>query len=150
MNRVRADLLIDSALFKRVTEYAHRAGLTPDEVFAQSAEALLLHIDCFTPSELDHLRMQAQCAALGYTDYRAFPSGRDACIARFAFTVAILADMLPEGYGERWCYANITQARAALAEWDGADDTEPQGWHRHPATGRRRPDGDASREHIAF
>jgi hypothetical protein len=34
----------------------------------------------------------------------------------------------------------------ALLGWDG--DGEPEGWYRHPASGRRRPDGDPAKEHV--
>lgn len=47
-----------------------------------------------------------------------------------------------------WCYqAEQSDAawRAALG-WDG--DGEPEGWYRHPDTGRRRPDGDPLREFV--
>jgi hypothetical protein len=149
MRQVRADLLIDANLLERVNEYAHRAGITPDEVFSHSAEVLLDAIERMTPIEREHLQMHALCDASGYSDYRVFASGRDACIGRFAFTVAILADMTPDGYSDRWCYPTIEQARSALEAWSGEHDTEPQGWHRHPTSGRRRPDGDAAREYIA-
>lgn len=59
------------------------------------------------------------------------------CIHRFMFTWAILAGMATWGYEDRWCYSSYAKARAALDAWDGADGTEPSGWHRHPATGRR-------------
>jgi hypothetical protein len=49
-------------------------------------------------------------------------------------------------YADRWCYVNRSKAEAAIAAWDGFG--EPQGWHRHPSTGRRRPDGDPEREYI--
>lgn len=49
-------------------------------------------------------------------------------------------------YEDRYCYANIAMAIAAMHAWDGRGD--PIGWHRHPKSGRRRPDGDASREYI--
>jgi len=35
--------------------------------------------------------------------------------------------------------------RAALV-WDG--EGEPEGWYRHLRTGRRRPGGDASKQHV--
>ncbi len=88
------------------------------------------------------------CAANGYTDYRAFPSGRDACIARIGLNYAILADLTPSWYGDRWCYHTYTLAWHALDAWTGDEDSEPQGWHRHPSSGRRRPDGDASKEYV--
>lgn len=51
------------------------------------------------------------------------------------------------GYLDRWCFGSRSLAEGALETWNGAGD--PVGWHRHPATGRRRPDGDPSREYIA-
>lgn len=51
-------------------------------------------------------------------------------------------------YDDRYCYATADQAIRALTEWDG--NGEPTDWHRHPHTGRRRPDGDAAREYIAW
>lgn len=55
-----------------------------------------------------------------------------------------------EGYNDRYCYQTDVLAINALRElsernWIG----EPEGWHRHPKTGRRRPDGDASREYVS-
>jgi hypothetical protein len=35
--------------------------------------------------------------------------------------------------------------RAALG-WDGKG--EPEGWYRHPQSGRRRPDGDPAKEFV--
>lgn len=46
-----------------------------------------------------------------------------------------------DGY---WQYQRATTALAAAEAWDGTG--EPDGWYRHPATGRRRPDGDPERE----
>lgn len=51
-------------------------------------------------------------------------------------------------FDDGWCYqAAQTDAawRAALG-WDGED--EPEGWYRHPETGRRRPDGIAAKEYV--
>lgn len=98
---------------------------------------------------LDEAAGLATCAANGYTDYRRFANGRDAAITRLMFTFAILADLTQWGYGERWCYHTYRDARAALDAWLGEDGTEPQGWHRHPDTGRRRENGDPSTEVIA-
>lgn len=53
------------------------------------------------------------------------------------------------GYFDRWCYADETGARAALNAFPEQPEPsyEPVGWHRHPLSGRRRPDGDPSREY---
>lgn len=51
-------------------------------------------------------------------------------------------------YEDRWCYADRAKAEAAMAAWDPLTQPEPEGWHRHPNSGRRRPEGDASKEYI--
>jgi hypothetical protein len=51
-------------------------------------------------------------------------------------------------YEDMWCY-QAEQAKAAWVAalgWDGEGD--PEGWYRHPASGRRRPGGDASKQHV--
>lgn len=53
------------------------------------------------------------------------------------FTHAIYSGMNLWGYEDRWCYKTYKDAKAALDAWDGAEGTEPTGWHRHPKTGRR-------------
>lgn len=82
----------------------------------------------------------------GYTDYVEFPNGNNACINRLMFTHAILSELTEIYHGDRWCYHSYEDAKAALDAWDG--EGEPNGWHRHPTTGRRRPDGEPSKEYI--
>ena len=64
------------------------------------------------------------------------------------FTHAIIWGYIGDtfGYEDRWCYHDKGVAIAAATAWDGTG--EPEGWHRHPATGRRRPDGDPSQEYV--
>ncbi len=69
------------------------------------------------------------------------------------YTSAIIigrADDYMIGYEDRWCYAkNPEHARQALREWLARGlEGEPDGWHRHPDSGRRRPDGDATKEYV--
>lgn len=68
----------------------------------------------------------------------------------FIFTSAIVT--VPGGnpsfYFERWCYHDKPTATAAAQAWLRDGGTEPTGWHRHPATGRRRPDGDPTKEYV--
>lgn len=54
----------------------------------------------------------------------------------------------PNGYDDRWCYKSPTAAWLAAVSWSPEATPEPEGWHRHPTTGRRRPDGDATKEYI--
>lgn len=82
----------------------------------------------------------AVIAENGYTDPVKLPDGRWAVTTRLAFTVAILAGIEENTYDDRWCYASHEKARQALLDWALNFDTqsEPAGWHRHPASGRRR------------
>jgi hypothetical protein len=52
----------------------------------------------------------------------------------------------PFGYDDCWDYPDAVAALAAMHAWDGQG--EPEGWHRHPTSGRRRPEGDPAREYV--
>jgi hypothetical protein len=82
----------------------------------------------------------------GYTDFTVQPNGQIVVINRLLYTHAILAGLDAHGYKDRWCYDSYEIAKNALSEWNG--EGEPKHWHRHPGTGRRRPDGDATLEYI--
>jgi len=49
-------------------------------------------------------------------------------------------------YTDVYCYLTPARALEAMRAWNG--EGEPDGWHRHPQTGRRREDGDPSRERV--
>jgi hypothetical protein len=93
---------------------------------------------------------------LNHVDVRAFYSDakiagdrtRLVAIMPLIYTHAIVTIADAFGYEDRWCYHDYAAAKCALDEWDGCSGTEPQGWHRHPASGRRRPQGDASEEYV--
>lgn len=74
----------------------------------------------------------------GYSDPRLLGDGRYACVMPLLFTSAIITGRIGDfvGYEDRWCYGSLEAARAALETWSGIG--EPEGWHRHPMTGRRR------------
>ena len=59
----------------------------------------------------------------------------------------------PKVYDRGWCYAGRDKTPAVLAAlaWDPDTEEEPMGWIKQaaPPTGRRRPDGDPSREYVA-
>lgn len=85
----------------------------------------------------------------GYSDLCRLPDGRAVCINRLMFTYAILSGLRDYGYEDRWCFRDYVTAKGALRDWIEAGGVgEPEGWHRHPDTGRRRPDGDASKEYV--
>ena len=85
-----------------------------------------------------------------YKYVRLLPDGRWAAVFPLMYTGAIIVGRVGNmiSYDDRWCYLNVTAALTALDAWDGSG--EPSGWHRHPATGRRRPDGDELLEYLHF
>ncbi len=84
-----------------------------------------------------------------YYNVKILSDGRFVGIYHLLYTHAIIRGQINDifGYDDRWCY-EPGKANAALEAWDG--EGEPEGWHRHPTSGRRRPDGDTSKEYIHF
>lgn len=76
----------------------------------------------------------------GYSDVRMVAPGLYAAIRPFLFTSAVVTVRAGDTHGcdDRWCYHSHAEAKAALDAWNG--EGEPGGWHRHPASGRRRGD----------
>lgn len=74
-----------------------------------------------------------------YRYLREMPDGRVCGILRLLLHWTIHVDVHEFGYEDRYCYSTFSGARAALDAWDGTGD--PVGWHRHPASGRRRNPG---------
>ena len=68
--------------------------------------------------------------------YRVHPNGRISGVGRLVFHYTIWVDLTPWGYGERYCYQTLEGALRAQAQWSGEGD--PDGWHKHPDSGRRR------------
>jgi hypothetical protein len=105
--------------------------------------------DLATPEELAWLAALAKNN--GYLAPLPMGNGQWVAIYQFMFTAAILkGDMFDDdSYKDRWCFSSFGKAAVALAVWTAKGfEGEPQGWHRHPDSGRRRPDGDASQEYI--
>lgn len=69
-------------------------------------------------------------------------------IIPFIFTSGIILGRADNGgtYIDRWCYEAFDVALEAFNQWNGIG--EPDGWHRHPSTGRRRPNGDVQAEYY--
>jgi hypothetical protein len=82
-----------------------------------------------------------------YHQVKIMPDGRLCGIHRLLFHWTLHVDIGEFGYTDRYCYDTLARARAALDQWDGIGD--PDGWHRHQNTGRRR-DLATGREWIAF
>lgn len=79
----------------------------------------------------------------GYLEPKDLGDGTYACVMPLMFTHAIIRGRMGDlqSYEDRWCYKSAEDALSALNAWDGAG--EPDGWHRHPMTGRRRELNDA-------
>lgn len=85
-------------------------------------------------------------------EIRDLGDGRYAQASRLLFHYTIKVGAIGDnfGYDDRYCYATLVGVLKALDEWNPATEKEPNGWHRDPNTGRRRPDGDPNREYIAW
>lgn len=71
-----------------------------------------------------------------YVDVKRLPDGRYIGTKRLLFHWTIHVDIDFMGWRERYCFATYELAKRALDEWDGTGD--PDYWHKHPDTGRRR------------
>jgi len=83
-----------------------------------------------------------------WIDKKTFRDGRVSYLQQMAFTVRISVskDAEDQGFEEFFEFQNVAAAFVAFEAWGG--DGEPEGWHRHVPSNRRRPDGDPSREYI--
>lgn len=86
----------------------------------------------------------------GYRNLEVMPDGRYACLMPLLFTHAIIiGDVDGVGPDDRWCYSSLNAAIVWLLEWKKRDfEGEPSGWSRHPVSGRRRENGDPTKETI--
>ena len=78
----------------------------------------------------------------GYMAVRLIAPDTYAALRIYGYTVAIITGDVGDrtSIGDRWCYRTYPDALAALDAWD-ARTGEPDGWHKHPPSGRRRADG---------
>ena len=78
------------------------------------------------------------------------PDGRTVFLLDMAFgNLRIAIGLKNEFYfDDGWCYQapQTDLAWKAALGWDG--EGEPEGWYRHPDSGRRRPGGDPAKEHV--
>lgn len=65
------------------------------------------------------------------------------------FTTRVMIGVPGSGFvDDMWCYDEPARAVIEAILWDPAVDREPNGWKRHPPTGRRRPGGDPDQEYV--
>lgn len=84
----------------------------------------------------------------GYLTPEVLPEGRYKAILPLMYTHAIVVGRLGDetGYDDRWCFKSLAEARGAFEAWGGTG--EPEGWVRHPTSGRRRPEGIPELEYV--
>jgi prolipoprotein diacylglyceryltransferase len=89
-------------------------------------------------ASLDELAFMHWLTEQGYLEPRPINETHYAALFPFMFTHAIITGRIGEKmfYDDRWCYSSLNAAKKALEDWNGVG--EPEGWHRHPTTGRRR------------
>jgi hypothetical protein len=79
---------------------------------------------------------------------RVLDDGRIVELWRTVFNLRITIT-LPENDGmcwnDAWCFRDIGAAFTAALSWDG--EGEPDGWIKHPPSGRARPDGTPASEY---
>lgn len=89
-------------------------------------------------------------AGMDYLHVRQLPDGRAVYLMPHSFGGLRLNIGTPGSlcFDDEWHYqgGQWREAWCAALGWDGEGD--PEGWYRHPATGRRRPDGDPSKEYF--
>lgn len=93
----------------------------------------------------------AEMRLWGYTHWRCLPDGTVIAVAPMSISNGRLFwDVNQDGYSDFYCYDSPDLALSGMMDFDPAKQKEPEGWHRHASTGRRRPNGDRSKEYINF
>ena len=77
---------------------------------------------------------------------RIFEDGRTIDMCRMIYNWRLRVGHIkdPWGYEDDWCFANQETAMHAFLNW--SLEGEPEGWIKHPRTGRYRPGGDPAKE----
>lgn len=91
----------------------------------------------------------------GLTERNAYPAAvllddtHYAAIYPMAFNDTIIMGKIGDdtGWDEQWWYER-GEAGAALFKWHVGGGAEPEGWHRHIPSNRRRENGDPTKEEI--
>lgn len=87
----------------------------------------------------------------GYAAWRSLPDGTVLAVAEMLHENGRLyIDVHADGYGDFYCYDGFQRAVDAMNAFDPEREQEPSGWKRHFSSGRRRPNGDQSREFVSM
>lgn len=93
----------------------------------------------------------AEDKTYGAAAYRELGNGQALWVYRQIYTYKLVIGRIgAAGFDNSWCYTSERKALIAFAAWNPFEQIEPEGWVRHPHSGRRRfPDGDPATEYIA-
>lgn len=80
--------------------------------------------------------------------HRVLSDGRELSVVPmiYTFRLCIGTEGDETGYDDAYCFHDVQGAIKACMEWDGTGD--PEGWHRHIGSGRRR-DPETGKEWVA-
>lgn len=140
-------------------DMAHKIPYTPREAGRlQKIINCHFHLDCLGIRWYENTRTDgseqydmepSEEVIAEYDSIRQLPDGRLIGVKRLLFHWTLHIDIHEIGYEDSYCYTARDQAVEAMAAWDGSGDPGG-GWHRHPKSGRRRPDGDPAKEFVRF
>ncbi|MEX3929785.1 hypothetical protein AB4Y36_38240 [Paraburkholderia sp. BR10936] len=113
----------------------------------EKLRALLDLFDLLEPSYTG-IPSDERLLSLGYArPIKRLPDGRICAIMPMASIDVLAIDINPWGHNDCYYYLHACDAAAkALDAWDGQH--EPEGWFRHPPSGRRRRNGDPAQEYY--
>lgn len=87
---------------------------------------------------------------LGYVAARELPDGEWMGVLEMTYGKGRLClGLTPGGHEQSYCYESLLGAIVAMHSWNPETEPEPDGWFRDPLSGRRRPDGDKTKEYVA-
>lgn len=108
-------------------------------------------LSCSTTSINEQSTMpfeDSQMRQWGYVAWRCLDDGTVLAVGPMLFgNGRLYVDVHAQGHADCYCYDDLEVAIAALQAFM-PNSEEPTGWKRHPATGRRRPRGDPSKEYV--
>jgi hypothetical protein len=86
---------------------------------------------------------------MGYTNWRELLDGTILAVGPMMFNNGrLFVDINSSGYAYCYCYDSLELAEKSMLDFNPEVDKEPQGWKRDPYTGRRRENGDPTKEIV--
>lgn len=92
-----------------------------------------------------------QLRSFGYIAWRLLDCGSWVGVLPMTFGKGRLCiDLDYFGYADGYCYSSVKGAIEAMNTLDPQLEREPEGWMRHPSSGRRREGGDPTKEEVYY